>query len=284
MKLQDALLLTALGLVYVFPPEVLFSRIPLLVGLFLKRFPGPAAEARARIRAALDVSASEAERLLRTSLYHLASTALEVLYFLKEGPPWLERIFVRVEGREYLPPRGKGHIFLSAHLGNWELMGAWLCQHGYPLLAVEKPQPDALVSRVLERLRRRAGIQLVSKDLRDFRPLLRALRGGTSVGLIADQHAGHRGLPARFFHRRTSTFLGPVHLAYALRQPLHPVFAIREAPGRLFVLMLPPLEVPGNPRDPVPGLEAYNRILEQVIRRYPEQWLWLHRRWRDDDL
>ncbi len=284
MSPQEVLLLFAIGFVYVFPPEILFARVPWLVRLFLQKFPRHAQDAKQRIREALAVPEEEAHRILVASLHHLAWTALEVLYFLKEGTSWLDRVFLRVEGKEHLPPRGEGHIFLSAHLGNWELAGAWLCRNGYPLLAVEKPQSGRLVAQLLLRLRRKAGIQLLSKELRDFRPLLRALREGVSVGLISDQHAGKRGLPARFFHRRTSTFLGPVLLAYAQKRPIHPIFALREAPGRLFILVLPPLEVPGTPSDPTPGLEAYNRVLEEVIRRYPEQWLWLHRRWRPDEL
>ncbi len=223
-------------------------------------------------------------------LRNLVWTALELMYFLRKGRIWMDRAMYFApspSGFSLTEAKGKSIIFFSAHLGNWELLGAWLVAQGFPLMVIEKPQGAVWVRKVLEKLRARSGLEWMSKDEVDFRALLRALKNGKSVGLISDQNAGYRGISVEFFGRRTSTFTGSAHLHKATSCPVVPIFAFRESPGRLRVEVFPPLKYDWSQSNGEQALEEnlrwHNQALEKAITMHPEQWLWLHRRWRDDE-
>jgi KDO2-lipid IV(A) lauroyltransferase len=285
---HSLLLRLFVGLTFIFPPRYLFRLANPLASIFDRWFPHKRREAVHWMKKVFPgQSDSWYEDIYRKSLVHLAWATIEVLYVLRWGKKWVSECITEVVGGENLPAdRNSGALFLSAHIGNWELLGAWLCQQGFPLLAVEKPQSNRYADRLIERLRRTTGIELHSKDDADFRPLVRAVRSGKSIGLIADQNAGKRGVIAPLMGIPTSTFTGPVYLSYITGLPLIPVFAFRSEPGRLRVEIWEPIQFKwrGNGRLTPEALAEcaaeYNRAIENAIRKHPEQWLWLHRRWR----
>lgn len=275
-------------LTFVLPPKVLFKSADTVATVFDRLFPGKRREAVLRMKRAIPGHPdSWYEETYRKSLVHLAWATIEVLYVLRWGRQWVNQCVTEVVGREHLPQnRASGALFLSAHIGNWELLGAWLCAQGYRVLALEKPQANVYVDRLIERVRRMAGIELHSKDDADFRPLVRAVRSGMAIGLIADQNAGRRGVIAPLMGIPTSTFTGPVYLSYVTGLPLIPVFAFRNDAGNLRVEIWEPVRFAwrGNGRltheELAEHAGTYNRVIEMAIRKHPEQWLWLHRRWR----
>lgn len=289
--LHNLLLRVFVLLTFVCPPRLMFRLAQYMAALFDRLFPGKRKQAISWMRKAMPGhNESWYQQTYRQSLVHLACATIEVLYVLRWGKRWVGECVVEVVGREHLPANPKaGALFLSAHIGNWELLGAWLGTQDFQLLALEKPQPNRYVHYLIGRVRRTTGIELHSKDQADFRPLVRAIRSGKSIGLIADQNAGKRGVIAPLMGIPTSTFVGPVYLSYITGLPLIPIFAFREEPGKLRVEIWEPIRFKwrGNgrlsPDELAEHAGTYNRVIERAIQKHPEQWLWLHRRWREKE-
>lgn len=235
------------------------------------------------------ISLQQACSYYRESLENLAYSAIEFLSFSQWGRRGVKRAVREVEGKEILKEaydRGKGVILISGHLGNWELLGAWLAVSGFPLVAVEKEQEDSFLNRLILHTRKKMSIELISKDIPDFRDLLRALKQGKGVGLISDQNAGKRGVLAKFLGRTTSTFAGPVLLAKASGAPMIPIFDIRLGPGAHKITALPPLPLSWEKnldQAVLQNVQLYTDAIANMVRKYPGQWLWLHRRWREGE-
>jgi len=288
--LERMLLLTFSGFTYVLPMSVVFWLGKGIARLFYWLYARKRREALQNILMAFpEISLQKARACYRESLENLAYSAIEFLSFSRRGRTEVKRAVREVEGKEILRQaydQGKGVILISAHLGNWELLGAWLAISGFPLVAVEKEQEDSFLNRLILNTRKKMSIELISKDEPDFRDLLRALKRGKGIGLISDQHAGKRGVPSKFLGRTTSTFAGPVLLARASGAPVIPIFDIRLGPGAHKIVAYPPLPLQweGNLEQAVlRNVQLYTDAIANMVRKYPGQWLWLHRRWREGE-
>jgi KDO2-lipid IV(A) lauroyltransferase len=192
---------------------------------------------------------------------------------------------VRFEGLHHLDAaldRGRGVVALSAHLGNWELLGAALTARGVPVTVVAQPLFDARSDRLLNRWRRDAGLRVVPRE-RGLLPVVRALRAGGVVGTLVDQDTGGPSLFADFFGTTARTPRAPFRLARKTGAALVPMWIHLDGDGVHRVEVRPPIEaVPAA--DPEAALQEdarrWHAILEQAIRRHPEQWVWHHRRWK----
>lgn len=178
--------------------------------------------------------------------------------------------------RRHVSP-GSGSLVVTGHLGNWELAGAFLAVAGLPVVAVVRRQEPGFERRLAE-LRRRLGVASIPME-EATRALPRALDAGKTVALVADQHAGDRGVAVPFLGRPASTFRGPARLSLCLGAPLLFGALVREGEG--YRAVLEPVATPE------PGPEAEGELtrrwvacLEEAVRRWPEQYLWLHRRWK----
>ncbi len=193
---------------------------------------------------------------------------------------------VSIEGVEHLNAAAKrpgGVLLLTAHFGNWELLGLAHRLSGLPLTVIVRPLDSALLNRLAVRLRARTGTELIAKRLA-LRPALRALRRGRMVGILLDQNASRdEGVFVPFFGRPASTSRSLALLSVRTGTPIVPVFIHRERDGRHRIVVEPALAKPAsNSLDAaIAELTAEcARRTEAAIRRWPEQWFWLHRRWR----
>lgn len=213
---------------------------------------------------------------------NLGRVAVELLRAGREGP---ERIAARVEAPEAErvaeAARERGAVCVIAHMGNWELLAAVATRH-LPVTVVARRLYFAPYERLAARLRAHVGLRVVYQD-ESPRPLLRALRGGGLVGILADQdvrHAGGAFVP--FFGRPAYTPTAPAALARASGAPLYLAVAPR-VDGRYRLLLEGPIETKrGGSReeDVLAATADWSARLEKIIRRYPDQWVWMHRRWR----
>jgi KDO2-lipid IV(A) lauroyltransferase len=179
--------------------------------------------------------------------------------------------------------QSKPTIFITGHCGNWELLGYALSVLGYPIAALARPLDNPLLNDWVLGIRERFGLQIVTKwggvsVLQDL------IRSNTSVGFIADQNAGDRGMFVPFFGRLASSYKSIGLLAMRYDIPIAAVHAKR-IDGRFkyevsLTDFIEPEEWKQQP-DPLYYITArYNRAIEQMIRIAPEQYLWLHRRWK----
>lgn len=171
-------------------------------------------------------------------------------------------------------------VYVSAHLANWELVAALLTTKGIPLSAVYGPQGNPVLEALIQGRRRSSGCRFVAKT-HALAQLIREIHAGRSVGLLSDQRVDS-GEAVRFFGREAPTTTSPAWLAMKLNCPLVPVQVERIGDAHYRVTFHTPLLTGCEPADPDRMLKAtteLNALFEQWIRRRPEQWLCLKRRW-----
>lgn len=183
--------------------------------------------------------------------------------------------------------QGRGMILVTGHLGNWELLGRWLATvRNVPLTVVARESDNPVLASYLRTMRESAGFTVLNKG-ESARNLLRALRRGEAILILADQNSGDVFTP--FFGIPAGTAAGPASLALRSGAALVPIYCV-EMPDHSFqVTCLPPLDTVSvattngsvdRPADIVRITTEWNKILEGIVREYPEQWLWLHNRWK----
>jgi KDO2-lipid IV(A) lauroyltransferase len=178
---------------------------------------------------------------------------------------------------------GRGALLLTGHFGNYELLGYTICRLGIPLTAIMRPVDNPLINRYLVAARAAGGLTLLYKkgvsavagDVID--------RGG-GLCFIADQDAGRKGLFVDFFGRRASTYKSIGLLALAKRVPVIVGYAVRVRRGFHYRIAVERIIRPEEwepQADPLRWItQAFSSALEAAIRRAPEQYLWVHRRWK----
>lgn len=230
-------------------------------------------------------SPEELEGLCRQTFQHLGMTSVEVLSFLFPSPTFpLSRI--RVEGLDHLRfamDRGKGALLLTAHFGNWEFLAAAHVLSGYPLSVVARPMDSPILNRLVTRFREGSGFEIIGKR-RALAEVIEALHRQRMVAILLDQNVTRReGVFVPFFGRAASTSKGLALLALRTEAPVVPIFIRREADGGHRVFIEPeirPSRTEDRNKDIRAFTAAFTRCVEETIRRWPEQWFWVHRRWK----
>lgn len=173
---------------------------------------------------------------------------------------------------------GKGILIVTAHFGNWERAAQFAKTQGRDIYAVARDADDAQVQDDVLRLREKAGLKVISRG-NAARQILALLRENKLVALLPDQNCSESFVP--FFGHPAGTVLGPATLSLRTGAPLVPMFCARTGPGQYRLHLMPPLVPKPEIEDPVLALTyAMNEAIEAIVRRYPEQWLWFHDRWK----
>lgn len=180
--------------------------------------------------------------------------------------------------------RERGAIILTAHLGNFELLAYAHALMGCPVTIVHRPMRNHLVDREIIEWRARAGTRSIAKKAA-AKDVVRALRNREMVAIPADQNQTRRfGVFVNFFGIPASTTPGPARLAALTGAPVFPVFLVREGETECHrIEVMPEVEmVDSGDRDAdvVSNTQRCTAAIEDVIRRYPDQWIWFHKRWR----
>jgi Kdo2-lipid IVA lauroyltransferase/acyltransferase len=189
--------------------------------------------------------------------------------------------WIRLEGCEHVEKArlaGRGILFATAHLGNWELSAYAYGLVVGPMNVVVRPLDNPLLDRLVERRRALSGNHILSK--RDpARPIMKALAANEAVGILIDQNTSlDSGVFVDFFGIPAAAPGGFVRLADRSGAAVIPGFALWRPEERRYVLRFyPPVPMTG---DTVRDTQAVQSVLESVIRAHPDQWLWIHRRWK----
>lgn len=240
--------------------------------------------ALSQIQECLGLSRLEAQPIIKSSFRKLGKTFFEVLYIPALTPVKLEK-YVTIENRHYLEEarrQGHGVVVLSAHFGNWEWMGAAFAAEKFPVASIVKPQPNDQLSRILNEYRHMAGIELFTRGTSEMVCAAKAIKQGLILALLADQDAGPKGLFIEFLGKMSSTPSGAAIFAKRLKTPVVPIFIVRKPEGGHRILCYEPLyyEDTGHEEDDIYRFTQRNtQIIEQMIKLYPDEWLWFQKRW-----
>jgi KDO2-lipid IV(A) lauroyltransferase len=235
-----------------------------------------------------DRTPAEHRAILRASVRNLGRTGAEICHLASLTPATV-RDYVTVEDPARWQAaldraRERGTLILTGHFGNWELLAYAHGLLGHPITLVHRPMNNPLVDRAITDLRERAGtVSLPKKSA--AKAALRALRRHQIVAIPADQNQTRRyGVFADLFGLPASTTPGPARLAMLSGAPVVPVFLVREGGSeRHRIVVLPEVELVrtgDREADVVENTRRCNAVFEQMLRRYPEQWIWFHKRWK----
>ncbi len=202
-------------------------------------------------------------------------------YFKKEKNQWIE-----IEGLENVQnaiKKGKGILFFTAHLGNWELLAVTMASLGFPVHVVARPLDNPYLNVWVNRKRSLTGNTVINKN-NSIRTILSLLRKGESVGFLLDQNTRKEdGVFVSFFNRLACTTKGLALIALRYDVPVIPVFIFRQPGGthRLrFDKGLPLIRTGRMQEDVLQNTQQFTDVIESAIRETPAQWLWVHQRWK----
>jgi Kdo2-lipid IVA lauroyltransferase/acyltransferase len=197
------------------------------------------------------------------------------------------RGFLRYEGlQHYLAARerGKGVLIVTGHLGAWELSSYYHSLMGYPMGIVIRRLDNAKVDRLVNEIRCLHGNKVLHKD--DFaRGLLGAMRHGETVGILMDTNmTPPQGVFVPFFGRPACTASGLARVALKTGAAVLPGFMVWEEAEQKYVLRfgeeIPVIATGDDEADALANTARFTAVIEEFVRRYPDQWLWVHRRWK----
>ncbi len=229
----------------------------------------------------------EIDRIFHACFENLARGMMELMYYM-EHPEWITKK-TYFEGKEHLDAalrQGKGVILVSAHFGIFPLMLLRCVQEGYATSAIIRQTRDETVEKYFQDLRTRLGLKTIyalpRKECVDT--ALKALRNNELVFIPLDQNFGSgRGVFVEFFGQQAATATGPVVLSLRTGAPIVPIFTIRENDERHKIIVEPAMTLEHREDDKETvqvNIARITRLIEDYIRRYPQEWGWMHRRWK----
>jgi KDO2-lipid IV(A) lauroyltransferase len=231
---------------------------------------------------------AEREAIARAMFLHLAHSAMEVVT-IRSYDRDLES-YVGVEGLDLLREmmaRGKGMIYVPGHLGNWELHARRIARTGLDNATIGKASGDPRLTRLVEEFRASGGVKTLWRESPDSgRVIIKTLRQGKALGILIDQDTKVQNVFVPFFGKLAATPRAAADLAIRFGASIVVGTSHRrgEGPDAGHVVELTEVHFDPNPADreaEVVRITAEcSRVFEEAIRRYPEQWVWMHERWK----
>ncbi len=227
------------------------------------------------------LSDQEKDHLIWKSFEHMVTSVVELFLIRKvlKNP----KRFFKVIGQEHLDEAfrgGKGAMFVISHLGSWEYLAFLTLMTGYAASTVVKTIKSYYLDKKIKQLRTLTGLSVIHKDAA-AREVMRNLKKNHIVAILTDQWAGPDGLWVEFFGEATSTTSIPVRFAFKTGCALLPAYCVRKGPWE-FEIHIEPI-VPVNASElgnEIAVTRKLNAILETQILAHPDQWTWVHRRWK----
>ena len=238
------------------------------------------------------LSEKRIKEIARRSVQNFGMSFCEFMHLNAASPAEI-RDYHQWEGLEHIHDglkQGHGVMLTTAHFGAWEVMGAGMALE-FPLTVVVRLTSNKTLSDHVRKVRAAINIKMILKE-ESARVSLRVLRANEGLAIFADQHAGPDGMLLPMFGHMTRAFTSPPRLAIAAQAPIVPIFGVRREPwlsdGRVIIKALPGLYLHQQnyeSRDDAvrEGTRFIQDATENIVRQYPDQWLWMHRRWRPED-
>lgn len=233
--------------------------------------------------------ATKAMDIAKASVTRFGPMMIEVLSY----PVYTKEVLdqkITWHGKAYLDTvkaSGEGMIIAASHAGNWELLGAALAMNGYPLISVAQQQNNKSADKFINEYRSMMKQHVTYKT--GIRDMIRFLMEGHYIGLLMDQDPGYVGIMVKLFGKDTLTADGPAKMAGIHNSPIMSCFIHSDTPYHYVIDILPPVQVYDSKHKlskeekkkiVYDVTQKLNDRLETHIRTYPEEWFWLHDRWK----
>jgi len=231
-----------------------------------------------------DKSPAEIHHLAKKVFQHFGIVLADVLKMSDLIDQDLDK-FISETGTKYVKQAmegGKGVILLTGHFGNWELLGAWAARNGFPLKVVGKPLFSRHMDKLLVNIRNRAGYTNIARG-KATREIIRSINNGEALGMLIDQDTRVPGVFVNFFGTPCHTPVGAVQLAQKFGVDIIPSFMYMkdDLTYQIECQEAITLDDTGNEEEDLfNNTQKCSDAYEQMIRRFPEQWAWMHRRWK----
>jgi KDO2-lipid IV(A) lauroyltransferase len=230
---------------------------------------------------------SERQALVKSMFAHFGAVVLELIKF---GTYSREQMLAAadVEGEErYQQARrqGRGVLFFTGHFGYWEMQAMSHALTGEPISALARPLDNPYLHSMLEEIRTSTGNSVIYRQ-GAVRRMLRELGAGRGIAVLIDQHLHSDAIYVGFFRRPAATTSALAALALRTGAPVIPVFALPLPHGRYRFIYEHPVDPPraGTPDAVHEFTQRCTDVLEMYVRRHPDLWMWMHRRWRDREV
>lgn len=232
----------------------------------------------------LGVGQLVAGQLARCSFQNMGKNLMEFMQLPRMSSETIHQL-VTFEGREHIDKalaRGRGAIILTAHFGNWELLGASILANGYTIRGITRQLRSKRLEAIVSSYREKVGWQGIDRD-RSVREVLRCLNRNELIAILADVDTRTRGVFVDFFGRPAYTPYSPVAIALKTGAAILPTFIIRQPDDSHRAIVEAPLRLhrsEAKEEDLLVNTQRFTKVIESYIRRYPEQWIWMHERWK----
>lgn len=243
--------------------------------------------AAANVEECLHVSPKEARVIANQSVVKFGRMIIEVLRFPLLNADTIDAV-VKTDGLDYLEEAyagGKGVIMCTGHFGNWELTGADLALHGYPMLSIARKQNNGAMDRFINEYREMVGQKVAyNRGKEGVLAMGRYLKEKHLLGILFDQDTNDTGIKTSLFGKEVVTPGGPAVFSRTFGCPILPLFMNYNPDGTRTVRIYPPLyaeKTKDKEKDLYQVTEKLIAILEQEIRANPPMWFWVHDRWKD---
>ena len=226
----------------------------------------------------------EIRALARSVFRHFGAAVADAIRVPLLSPDQLAQL-VRVQGEEHLSAAmaaGRGVIILTGHFGNWELLASWISRRGYPLKVVGRSAYDPRLDRMIVAGREQAGYTNIARG-KATREIVRTLLQNQCLGLLIDQDTQVEGVFVDFFNRPAHTAIGPAVLSKKFGAPVIPSFIYLLPDDTYQIVFFPAIkwaDGDGISKDWTAPVQQCSNVIESMIRRHPEQWVWMHERWK----
>lgn len=238
-----------------------------------------------QIQQALEITDENTRKtIVKNCFANLGKNVIEFMLFPRLNSKRIQKsvIFEGIEHVERALAEGKGAIILTGHFGNWELLAASISTTVSPLTPIVRELRSPRLNALVSKYRIKAGYSTIDRNT-GVRQALRCLRSNNLLGIVADVDTSVNGVFVDFFGRAAYTPYSPIAFALKTGAAILPTFIIRQPDGTHQAIFEPPLKLErcdDKENELVINTQKYTKIIESYIRKYPEQWIWMHKRWK----
>jgi len=229
-------------------------------------------------------SEGEIHRLAHETFLQMALNFVDAVRLKIMSPDEVKRLCVphNIDRLWEALDKGYGVICLTSHTGCWEFLGVYLAVIGVPISAVARRLYDHRLEKMLVETRTDRGMNNISRG-RNTREIIRTLKKGNLLAILIDQDTKVKGIFVDFFGRPAHTATSPALLSYKYKSPILPIFTYRDSKHRHHICFGEPVTIEptgDSEKDIIEITARCSKETENFIREHPEQWVWLHRRWK----